>query len=324
MTTPPAITNEGLPSTPDNEWAAKTTASLSPGSGITSTPKVDDNKEHEESTELPPGPDFPGAYPGDFDEPEAFTTSDAKNAAIGVLHSAKQFIPTQQDVEKAMLTASEKAKQYLPNAVSSYFRTYFSLLLFASGLSVTLFFAIASSAIRINAKEEGASIGGDLPGRNDERGVEIFPDERNDRRKCLLMRRGSTIQFADTNTATGTPSFSGIPNGMDSTVPLPITNEDNSKTESSSVTNLSTQAQAGSDTTAMSPPTTPTTTPPLYPPRYTPISEDAVASKDTTPRKSLPALPPNGLKSPDTAQDGVLPGNEASSLSKTDSHVSML
>ena len=119
MTTPPTISLQVLQSSPARGLAAETTASLS------STSKLDgENNEHDAAlTPLTSGPDFPGAYPGDFDEPDAFITADAKNAAIGVLHTAKQFIPTQQDVEKAMLTASEKAKHYLPSAVTSYFRT---------------------------------------------------------------------------------------------------------------------------------------------------------------------------------------------------------
>jgi hypothetical protein len=124
MATPPTIIHEGLPSTPAKEWAEKTTASLTPESGINSTSQPDNSvTEHVGYTALTPGPQPPGAYPGDPGESGPFPAEDAKDAAIGVLRTAKQYIPTQQDVQKAMSSASERAKQYLPNAVASYFRT---------------------------------------------------------------------------------------------------------------------------------------------------------------------------------------------------------
>jgi hypothetical protein len=185
MTTPPDIIHETRPSDPANEWVAKTTASPSPNSGTNSTTKFDDTKESAGTTALTQGPDFPGAYPGDIDATDAFTAGDAKNAAIGVLHTAKQFIPTQEDVEKAMLNASEKAKQYLPSAVSSYFRTKLSLPFRTSLLP---FIAIASATSHSNVVGKGESTGvGDLPGGDDEISIAKLPDERNDRCKHLLQ-----------------------------------------------------------------------------------------------------------------------------------------
>lgn len=108
---------------PPTDPMEKTIAALalSPDSAINSTSNFEDGpKEHV----LEPVSNFPGAYPGDFDQSDTFTADDAKKAAIGVLHTAAQYIPTQQDVEKAMLSASEKAKQYLPSVVTSYLRAY--------------------------------------------------------------------------------------------------------------------------------------------------------------------------------------------------------
>ena len=311
MTTLPTISHETLPSTPANEWAAKTTASLRPDSEIRNFD--DGNKEHERAGLTTPGPDFPGAYPGDLDEPNAFTTGDAKNAAIGVLHKAKQYIPTQQDVEKAMLTASETAKHFLPNAVTSYFRA-FSLPL--SNESYSIFTAVATQ----NKQDKEIALTGVKSLReNGEGGV----DERTDHHTRPLARQDSKMQSAETSTVT--PSALHVPNGGgDFTVPPPSSSAGSSKTELSSVAKLSTQAEAGSDTTVTPPSTIVAPTPSVHSSEspHTPLTADAVVNNDATSHTTQPTLPPDDLKSPDTAHDVVLPGKDASNLSKTDTQAS--
>ncbi|KAF9462801.1 hypothetical protein BDZ94DRAFT_1260368 [Collybia nuda] len=123
----PAISEEiAVPSTPSQEWANKTTSSLSPehfGSDLNGQITNQKSVGAVGSTTSTPGYDFPGAYPRGADTVnEPFVMDDAKRAALGVYDTAKSYIPGQQDVEKAMMSAGETVKQYLPAAVTSYFR----------------------------------------------------------------------------------------------------------------------------------------------------------------------------------------------------------
>ncbi len=98
--------------TPSHEWADKTTSAL--GSQKPLTPALP-------SAVSTPGHDFPGAYPGGAEEK---VVEGAPSGGGGILETAKQYIPGQEDVGKALSNATETAKQYLPQAVVAYFREY--------------------------------------------------------------------------------------------------------------------------------------------------------------------------------------------------------
>ncbi len=100
--------------TPSHEWADKTTSALGSQKPLTPTPALP-------SAVSTPGHDFPGAYPGGSEEKVVEGTS---SGGGGILETAKQYIPGQEDVGKALSNATETAKQYLPQAVVSYFREY--------------------------------------------------------------------------------------------------------------------------------------------------------------------------------------------------------
>lgn len=99
---PHIIDDKTLPETPAHEWANDTTSAL--GASTTSTP----------------GQDFPGAYPSGHE----LSPSESKNTTLGILDTAKSYIPAQKDVENAFLSASGTAKHYLPESVASYLRGY--------------------------------------------------------------------------------------------------------------------------------------------------------------------------------------------------------
>ena len=98
--------------TPSHQWADETTSAL--GSQKLLTPALP-------SSASTPGHDFPGAYPGGSEEKAVEGTV---SGGGGILETAKQYIPGQEDVGKALSNATETAKQYLPQAVVSYFREY--------------------------------------------------------------------------------------------------------------------------------------------------------------------------------------------------------
>ncbi|KAK0432777.1 hypothetical protein EV421DRAFT_1457406 [Armillaria borealis] len=95
--------------TPSHEWADATTSAL--GSQKPLTPALP-------SAVSTPGHDFPGAYPGGSEEK---VVEGAASGGGGILETAKQYIPGQEDVGKALSNATETAKQYLPQAVVAYF-----------------------------------------------------------------------------------------------------------------------------------------------------------------------------------------------------------
>ncbi|KAF8060211.1 hypothetical protein FPV67DRAFT_1376154, partial [Lyophyllum atratum] len=99
---PPIIDKEILPATPAHEWANTTSSSLK-------------SSGQEHNTTAPetvtPGPDIPGAFPHDSMTEE--TTS-------GAFDTGKWQIPNQTDVKNAVINAGEAAKQYLPDALTSY------------------------------------------------------------------------------------------------------------------------------------------------------------------------------------------------------------
>jgi hypothetical protein len=116
-----------LPSTPAQEWANKTTSSLSAENLESASNSPETNQGGQgvlKSTASTPGYDFPGAYPRGADVHEPFVVGNAKAAALDAYNIAKSYIPAPADVEKAVLSASETAKQYLPEAVGSYFREF--------------------------------------------------------------------------------------------------------------------------------------------------------------------------------------------------------
>ncbi|KAK0479879.1 hypothetical protein EDD18DRAFT_1206674 [Armillaria luteobubalina] len=95
--------------TSSQEWADETKSAL--GSQKPLTPALP-------SAASTPGHDFPGAYPGGSEEKAVEGTA---SGGGGILETAKQYIPGQEDVGKALSNATETAKQYLPQAVVSYF-----------------------------------------------------------------------------------------------------------------------------------------------------------------------------------------------------------
>ncbi|GLB45715.1 hypothetical protein LshimejAT787_2600480 [Lyophyllum shimeji] len=96
MSNPPIIGLHVLPATPAEEWANTTSSSLGERATTSS----------ESST---PGPQLPGAFPRESEGDDR--TSDTAN----------WHIPTRDDVKGTVKNAVESAKQYLPDAVASYF-----------------------------------------------------------------------------------------------------------------------------------------------------------------------------------------------------------
>ncbi|KAK0472496.1 hypothetical protein IW261DRAFT_1311683, partial [Armillaria novae-zelandiae] len=94
--------------TSSHEWADETKSALASQKPLTAALP---------SAASTPGHDFPGAYPGGSEEKAVEETS---SGGGGILETAKQYIPGQEDVGKAISNATETAKQYLPQAVVSY------------------------------------------------------------------------------------------------------------------------------------------------------------------------------------------------------------
>ncbi|KAK0472830.1 hypothetical protein EDD18DRAFT_1033674, partial [Armillaria luteobubalina] len=137
--------------TSSQEWADETKSAL--GSQKPLTPALP-------SAASTPGHDFPGAYPGGSEEKAVEGTA---SGGGGILETAKQYIPDQEDVGKALSNATETAKQYLPQAVVSYFR---------SGSQMGTPPIVTPTA---NTKTMGV---GDLPGPPSEENVAMLPEER--------------------------------------------------------------------------------------------------------------------------------------------------
>ncbi|KAK0200562.1 hypothetical protein DFS33DRAFT_166928 [Desarmillaria ectypa] len=95
--------------TSSHEWADVTTSALDSHKPL--TPAL-------ASAASTPGHDFPGAYPRGSEEK---FSEGAASGVGGILETAKQYIPGQENVGKALSNATETAKQYLPHAVVSYF-----------------------------------------------------------------------------------------------------------------------------------------------------------------------------------------------------------
>jgi len=168
--------------------------SLSPEPGTNLPSRFDGgNKEYIASAASTPGPEFPGAYPGGFEASDTVAPGNAKNVAIGVLHTAQKFIPTQHDVEKAMLSASETARQYLPYAVASYLRAC-SLHVFTIFCTWSQPTATASSPNDSNTKASSAEVD-DLAEGDGGKGVAKLPDEHDDYCKCLPQVRAKDLVF---------------------------------------------------------------------------------------------------------------------------------
>jgi hypothetical protein len=58
--------------------------------------------------------------PGSFSDPPAPDKS--REGAEMLLDSAKTYLPAQDDIQRAMTNAGQKAKAYLPQSVASYLR----------------------------------------------------------------------------------------------------------------------------------------------------------------------------------------------------------
>lgn len=114
MAHPPVIEERILPSTPAEEWATSTASSLGTSDATPNTTSTAASSEP-----MTPGPAFPGAFPQE---------AAAESTNGGVLGAAKGYIPSQNDVKSAVMHATGTAKQYLPDALTSYFRKSYLLL----------------------------------------------------------------------------------------------------------------------------------------------------------------------------------------------------
>ncbi|KAJ6527389.1 hypothetical protein B0H19DRAFT_1385412 [Mycena capillaripes] len=96
----PTIESTALPATPADEWAQSTNDILE------AHPKP--------STPGTPGPPIPGS----FSDPPA--PDQSREGAETLLDSAKSYLPAQDDVQRVITNAGQKAKAYLPQSVVSY------------------------------------------------------------------------------------------------------------------------------------------------------------------------------------------------------------
>ncbi|KAJ6626689.1 hypothetical protein B0H10DRAFT_1941693 [Mycena sp. CBHHK59/15] len=60
-----------------------------------------------------PGPSLPGAFPAEADTGET-------EGGINILETAKAYLPEHSDVQRALVSASQVAKAYLPQGVAAY------------------------------------------------------------------------------------------------------------------------------------------------------------------------------------------------------------
>jgi hypothetical protein len=155
-----------------------------------------------------------------------------------------------------------------------------------------------------------------VPGGDNSRGIMELSAKPNDRCKYLYTTASQTSEFVDKIIAF-MPSPSSIPNGGDSTTLPYCINTDSSKTsDTSSLANLSTRTQAGSDTAATSLAMGPT--PPSRSSTFhTPIVTDDILNKLATPNASQPTvLSDADLKSPVMVHDELPEKVEGSNISK--------
>ncbi|KAG7086084.1 hypothetical protein E1B28_003599 [Marasmius oreades] len=154
-----------LPATPAHEWATETSSKLEE----TKVAAIDDSSSHPPplATAIStPGAEFPGSYPRGEKETE-------EGGQSGILDAAKQYLPGQQDVQGALLNATETAKQYLPTSVAAY-------LPGGGNKEKATTTTLPSQEGPLELSHEGV---GSLPGNASETSVAKLPEEREIRDK---------------------------------------------------------------------------------------------------------------------------------------------
>ncbi|KAK7455817.1 hypothetical protein VKT23_010851 [Stygiomarasmius scandens] len=227
-----------------------------------------------------PGIELPGAYPRDAREQDAPQTGGHAQEGSGVLDAAKQYIPAQEDVQKVLMNVGETAKQYLPQSLASYF----------PGSQPTTSLPSQENEL---TRSDGV---GSLPGNASESAVALLPDERE---KPVA---GDSTPKHET---------------LDTSVLTPATNRD-TQTRQESISNVSTQAEDGSEYTSEK--STPGFTPTLSPT----LSSNIVPSKPTGGIGDLPgsrtessvAMTPEERNTASSEHQGTVSDPTSTSISK--------
>ncbi|KAF5378477.1 hypothetical protein D9615_007080 [Tricholomella constricta] len=149
-TNPPVI--PATSTTPADEWASSTTSAL--------------DAQQRSDPGAPSTSNEPGRQAqSDISTSAPTTTEESKKAAQGVLDSARQYLPAQKGVQSAFHSATETAKQYLPESVASYLPA-------SSGDD-------KNSPLPSKEVPGGSRVGvGSLPGNLSEASVAKLPEER--------------------------------------------------------------------------------------------------------------------------------------------------
>ncbi|KAF8870813.1 hypothetical protein BD779DRAFT_1454834, partial [Infundibulicybe gibba] len=154
---PPKLDNP-LPHTPSADWAQATTSAI--------------DKSPETSPFIPGGayhvdPRPPGAFPRGADLSAPPTLDDTRAAADTLAQSVRQYLPSQDEVQRLVQNTGATVKQYLPEAVAGYLRT--------SSTAATATLPSKEALGNQGTSSDGA---GALPGSLSETSVAKLPDER--------------------------------------------------------------------------------------------------------------------------------------------------
>ncbi|RDB18271.1 hypothetical protein Hypma_000472 [Hypsizygus marmoreus] len=170
----------------------------------------------------PSGSSTPGLeFPGAYPGSESVTPS---GKGTGVYETCKSYIPGQKDVENVVLSASETAKQYLPSAVGSY---------------------LPASKVPLPPDDKSVSVP-----RANPNGKEAIDTGREDNSSTRPPK--NAVSGPENDSA----SEPRNPRNIDTAFLTPHTNVNSS--DSNSISNVSIQAQNGSERNMSSTPDTPT------------------------------------------------------------------
>ncbi|KAK7046142.1 hypothetical protein VNI00_007145 [Paramarasmius palmivorus] len=225
---PPKINDEALPATPAHEWANETSSKLQ----ATSDTPLDSDQPVLASSVSTPGVEVPGSYPRGLDT----NTSDSN--PVGVLDMAKQYLPAQQDVQQALKSATETAKQYLPQSVAAY-------LPGATAHATSL-----PSQDGPQKPFEHSDGVGSLPGNPSEVSVAKLPDERGP--KHTSPNSGDAVDLSPSSNPETSVAKLPKERTAEETTATKLTPSTNGRQPLESVSNASIEAQLG-DTPVQTP-----------------------------------------------------------------------
>jgi hypothetical protein len=98
---------------PASEWANSTISALDSAEPTSQPPAV-----------TTPGPEVPGAYPPTPGAAPSvnngLSLNNVKETAKEYLHTAEQYVPSQEDIKKAAQNAGMVVSNYLPESVAGY------------------------------------------------------------------------------------------------------------------------------------------------------------------------------------------------------------